>query len=173
VLDPEIAVPDSRRHWLETTIDAVRDVMAKRLQQGSLAAEDQRELEMALEELDVMWEELQGQATLLARESARYAEFFEHAPEAYLITDAGGSVREANQAARELLGADPCGRQLAGFVPEAERAHFLAMFLGAVDGSRARAWEGVLGTTRVQFSVRAIPLRKSAVSGLCWLLRLL
>src|SRR5438067_4309088 len=89
--------------WLLTTVSAVRDLMIKRLEAESLDADAKREMEMALEELDVMWEELHGQAALLVRENERYAEFFEYAPDAYLITDAGGSIREARQAALELF----------------------------------------------------------------------
>jgi len=89
--------------WLLTTVSAVRELMIRRLQADSLDDESKREMQMALEELDVMWEELQGQAALLVRENERYAEFFQYAPDAYVITDAGGSVREANQAALELF----------------------------------------------------------------------
>ena len=89
--------------WLTTTVGAVRELMIKRLEADSLDTEARREMEMALEELDVMWEELQGQAALLVRENERYAEFFRYAPDAYLITDAGGNIREANEAALELL----------------------------------------------------------------------
>src|SRR3954463_12279128 len=67
--------------WLATTVTAVRELMIKRLEAQSLSPEAKRETEMALEELDVMWEELQGQAALLLRENARYAEFFERSEE--------------------------------------------------------------------------------------------
>src|SRR5262245_26976966 len=90
--------------WLRTTVNAVRELMIGRLERASLDPDAKREVEMALEELDVMWEELQGQAELLTRENQRYAEFFEHAPDAYVVTDAGGNIREANRAAGELLG---------------------------------------------------------------------
>src|SRR5918912_2312077 len=89
--------------WLLTTVTAVRELMIARLESESLDADSHRDVEMALEELDVMWEELQGQALLLSRENERYAEFFEYAPDAYLITDQGGTVREANKAAGELF----------------------------------------------------------------------
>lgn len=159
--------------WLSTTIEAVRDVMAKRLEKGSLDPAARRDVEMALEELDVMWEELQGQAALLARETERYAEFFEYAPDAYLITDAGGNVREANRAAREMLGEDPTGRPIASLVPEEDRVSFLSRFVGAISQPDARlSWEGRVAPDRpAQFSVRAMPLRKSGVAGLCWLIR--
>ncbi|HYY62320.1 MAG TPA: hypothetical protein VE756_13140, partial [Burkholderiales bacterium] len=73
--------------WLLTTVSAVRELMIKRLEAESLDDDSRREMETALEELDVMWEELQGQAALLVRENERYAEFFQYAPDAYLITD--------------------------------------------------------------------------------------
>src|SRR5829696_7036990 len=91
--------------WLETTVTTVRELMIKRLEAEPLDSDAKREMEMALEELDVMWEELQGQAALLTRENERYAEFFDYAPDAYVITDAGGSIREVNQTATELFGA--------------------------------------------------------------------
>lgn len=167
--------------WLKTTVVAVREMMLKRLEAESLDGEGRREMEMALEELDVMWEELQGQAVLLTRENERYAEFFEFAPNAYLISDTGGNVREANRAACELLGArreELVGRPLGLRVPEGERAAFLGRWVGvALDGGTSGAtWRGTLlaaGGSRVevQFSVRGIPLKKSGVGGLCWLIR--
>jgi PAS domain S-box-containing protein len=166
--------------WLSTTVSAVRELMIKRLEAQSLSAEAKREMEMAIEELDVMWEELQGQAVLLLRENARYAEFFEYAPDAYLITDAGGNVREANQAAIELFAAargDVIGRPLSDYVAEDDRVVFLTrtvtLMLG---GAKPLPWKAHIrpaaGAAReIEFSVRAIPLKKSGVGGLCWLLR--
>lgn len=134
------AKPDSP--WVLSTVSAVREVMIQRLERRSLDPDTHRELQMALEELDVMWEELQGQAEILLREHQRYAEFFEFAPDAYLITDAGGSIREANRAAKELLHAE----NLAG--------QPLLQFVGAGD-----------------VAVRAIALQKSGAAGRCWLIR--
>jgi PAS domain S-box-containing protein len=154
--------------WLGTTIDAVREVMERRLEAGSLDSEAQKEVEMALEELDVMWEELRGQAALLERETERYAEFFEYAPDAYLITDAGGNVREANRAASEMFGANLLRRSVASLVPEDDRAAVLSLLVGVLgEPGRKSTWQG----SRAQYSVRAIPLRKSGVAGLCWLIR--
>jgi PAS domain S-box-containing protein len=167
--------------WLETTVGAVRDLMVRRLEAGPLDGEGRREMEMALEELDVMWEELQGQAQTLVRESERYAEFFEYAPDAYLITDAGGSVREANQAALELLVAareDVVGRPLSEHIAADERIAFLTHTVGLMLGAPTRptTWNSRVQTAQgaafdVAFSVRAIALKKSGVGGLCWLVR--
>lgn len=167
--------------WLRTTVTAVRELMLKRLEGESLDSAARREMEVALEELDVMWEELQGQAELLTRENERYAEFFDFAPDAYLVTDAGGNIREANQAATELFGAARealLGRPLGGCIPEAERGTFLARWVGLLvgNGTRPDAWQGRIqapdGTlAEVTFTVRAIPLKKSGVGGICWLIR--
>lgn len=163
-----------------TTVGAVREVMLKRLETEAANSDAKRDLEMALEELDVMWEELQGQTTLLLRENERYAEFFEFAPDAYLITDAGGKIREANQAALELLRApreQVVGFALSEYIAEMDRVPFLTRTVGLLLGAaKPAAWQ-----TRLQprdgeafvadLSVRAIPLRKSGVGGLCWLMR--
>jgi PAS domain-containing protein len=53
-----------------------------------------------------------AQLEWLARESRRYFSYFENAPEAYLITDPRGRIREANQAAASLL--NLCADELAG-----------------------------------------------------------
>ena len=160
--------------WLLSTVNAVRELMIQRLEKHSLDPDAQREVQMALEELDVMWEELQGQAEILLREHQRYAEFFEFAPDAYLITDAGGNIREANQAAKELLAQDSlAGRPLAQFVAEGDRVAFLSLLVG----TQARTAPGVTlqpvrgKALRCELAVRPIPLAKSGVSGLCWLIR--
>ena len=155
--------------WLLTTVSAVRDLMIKRLEAESLDGDAKREMEMALEELDVMWEELQGHAALLVREKERYAEFFEYAPDAYLITDAGGSIREANQAAREFLNAPRdavVGHSLSQYVAPEDRVNFLARAVW-----RTRLQPREREALAAEFSVRAIALKKSGAAGLCWLMR--
>jgi len=167
--------------WLLTTVTAVRELMIKRLEGALLDVEAKREMEMALEELDVMWEELQGQATLLMRENQRYAEFFQYAPDAYLITDVGGSIREANEAALELLKAareDVVARALSHYIAPDDRAAFLTATVGLMLGAatkptsmRARLRLRSSEVLEAEFSVRAIPLKKSGIGGLCWLVR--
>ena len=120
--------PGHSPEWLLTTVSAVRELMIRRLEADSLDVESKREIEMALEELDVMWEELQGQAALLLRENERYAEFFQYAPDAYLITDAGGGIREVNQAALELLQSPRdtvIGHALSEYIGDDDRIAFL------------------------------------------------
>ena len=166
--------------WLLTTVTAVRDLMIKRLEVDALNPDTKRDMEMALEELDVMWEELQGQAALLVRENERYAEFFDFAPDAYLITDAGGSIREVNQAALELFKSarsDLVGRSLSEFIAEEDRVAFLSRSVGLMVGAvKPHSWKSrlLVGSgegLEAEFSVRSIPLKKSGVGGLCWLIR--
>ena len=167
--------------WLLTTVTAVRELMIKRLEADSLGVDAKREMEMALDALDMVWEELQGQAALLVRENERYSEFFQYAPDGYFITDAGGSVREVNEAALELLKAprdDVVGKPLSEYIAAEERVSFLTRTVGLMLGAsatpvtwrcRVQAAEGE--ALDVEFSVRAIPLKKSGVGGLCWLIR--
>lgn len=101
----------------------------------SLDADARREMQMALEQLDLM-----------CQENQRYAEFFQYAPDAYVITDAGGKMLEANQAASEFFAAargDLIGQPLSAYIAARE----------------------------MKVTMRAIALKKSGLRGLCWLLR--
>jgi PAS domain-containing protein len=155
--------------------------MQQRLDKAPTDPAMERDIQMALEELEVMWEELQGQAELLQRESDRYQEFFDFAPDAYLITDAGCNVREANRAAADLLAVPKgalLGQPLSGFVVQEDRTLFLSQFVSLVMNPALKSLAFECGLQprggkplRVTVSVRAIPLRKSGVGGLCWLIR--
>ena len=166
--------------WLHTTVGAVRELMEKRLAANPDDEDLQRDVQMALEELDVMWEELEGQAERLLRESERYAEFFDYAPDAYLVTDAGGNIRESNRAATELFAAsreELSGKPLASLMAEQDRVNFLSHFVGSVLGEplHPATWQASIQArgkrVAAVISVRAIPLRRSGVAGLCWLIR--
>src|SRR5262245_36643353 len=69
------------------------------------------ELNVAFEELHAAQDELLHQQSELAStrerveaERRRYQELFDFAPDAYLVTTANGTIREANRAAAVLLG---------------------------------------------------------------------
>jgi PAS domain S-box-containing protein len=61
------------------------------------------ELQVAEEELQVQTEELSISRSLLETERARYQSLFESAPIPYLLTDAHGTIQDANRAASRLL----------------------------------------------------------------------
>jgi PAS domain S-box-containing protein len=73
----------------------------------------------------------------------RYAEIFDHAPIARLITDALGTVREANRAAVHLLEVSPSvlvGKPLATFVPEEDRREFRKQLVRAAGATTPTTW---------------------------------
>ncbi|MGH7617106.1 MAG: histidine kinase dimerization/phospho-acceptor domain-containing protein, partial [Gemmatimonadaceae bacterium] len=61
------------------------------------------ELSVAEEELRSQNEELERAHALLVADRARYRALFEQAPVSYLVTDAHGTIRDANVAAGKLL----------------------------------------------------------------------
>ena len=94
-------------------------------------------LESTMEELRVAVEELRqtNQALLDSRaeveaEQRRYRDLFDLAPDAYLVTDLRGVIREANQAASTLFNIDTfgadflIGKPLFVFLPEEGRTAF-------------------------------------------------
>jgi PAS domain S-box-containing protein len=174
-------MPDPRSGWFLTTINAVRELMVQRLEKHSLDPEAEREMQLALEEIEVMWEELQGQADRLSREHRRYQEFFEFAPDAYAITDTGSNVREVNRSLTDLLRvvrADMLSKPLSRYIAEPERAAFFSHMIGATHnpGPKPLSWRSRLQPTEgpvieATISVRVVPLRRSGVAGLCWLFR--
>jgi PAS domain S-box-containing protein len=109
---------------------------------------------------------------LLVHENRRYAELFEYSPDAYLVTDAGGSIREANRAALELLRSPRehlIGRALSECVAPADRAQLASCTPPASRRARLVGAQGA--EVDCEVSVRSIPLRKGGAGGLCWLLR--
>ncbi len=104
-----------------------------------LLAQTIQELETNMEELEVAEEELreQNEELLLSRqaleaERQRYQELFEFAPDAYLVTDSSGMIKEANRAATEILRAPQeylLEKPLALFFTSPEDRHEFRCFL--------------------------------------------
>jgi PAS domain S-box-containing protein len=111
-----------------------------------LLQEQLQELHTALEELQVSEEELRQQnetlrdaRTRLEEERARYRALFDLAPDAYLVTDAKGVIREANRAAAALLGSDPellLVEPLAARVAEGDSRTFSSVLSALREGGR-------------------------------------
>jgi PAS domain S-box-containing protein len=95
-----------------------------------------QEVEIAEQELAQQNEELIAAREALEIERFRYRELFELAPVGYVITDLGGIVEEANQAAGALLRINPTGlrgKPLAVFVAPPERPEFRGL-LSSLEG---------------------------------------
>lgn len=113
----------------------------------------------------------------LERERQHYADLFEFAPHAYLVTDAQGKIVGANRESVELLMAPLVGKAIDAFIPMEQSRVFRGVLdgLAAAGGAAKKTWIGALqcgGTRRVsvEFTVRAIR-SSSALTYLCWLLR--
>jgi PAS domain S-box-containing protein len=164
---------------LFSSVKAVRELLQRKLQDGGAQATG--ELEAGLEEIEALWHELRTRSDELASERQRYTEFFDYAPDAYLVTDDHGTVREANRAAAELLGVAArsiVGKPLLSFIAERSRTHFRAELQRAAAQSDAEvsAWRGTLSLrsgqqVSVDFRVRAMPVPDGGLPPLCWLVR--
>ncbi len=122
---------DNAKHQLEdlqTDIeqdDPDRIVIWPEMAQGLMTTLD--ELHVVEEELRQRNQELDQARRALAAEKRRYEGLFCFAPDGYLVTDLGGIIKEANQAAGDLIGVRPdflTGRPLAAYVCQADKKAF-------------------------------------------------
>lgn len=169
----------ARESDLGSAIREFRDVVERKLRKHGVGADDLDALRRALEELNAGWDELSAQSEYLARERAYYVELFRLAPEAYVVTDSSGAIREVNDSAQRLLRlATPflAGKPLQLFVAPEHRAEFRAQLsaLLAREPETARSWSGALrrneGPLAVKFTASAVQ-GAEGVARVCWVLR--
>ncbi len=156
------------------------------LQQKELLPVAVEELRTALEELQVAEEELRQQNEELVAtrhqvevERQRYQDLFEFAPDAYLVTDGGGIIREANVAATTILNLSYkylLGKPLSSFVPEAERRQFRDQLLQMHQFNLVQDWELHLQPRQrapfeAALTVAVVHNQKREIVALRWLLR--
>ncbi|MBD2041942.1 PAS domain S-box protein [Microcoleus sp. FACHB-672] len=119
------------------------EVITEVLEQVNVSLE---ELKVAREQLTVQNEQLSITREQLERERQRYKELFEFAPDAYLVTDDNGTIREANYTAAVLLCVSQrflVGKPLSIFVAETQRRDFRLRInqLKVGELERLREWE--------------------------------
>ncbi|HKB04417.1 MAG TPA: ATP-binding protein [Gemmataceae bacterium] len=141
--EDQVAAALARSAVLRQKADPASDAVAR-----ALLTEGLEELSFAFEELQIAQDELRVQNEALAAADAaadlereRYQDLFDLAPSAYLVTDADGAIRQANQAAGDLLNVAPkylVGKPLSVFVASADRNAFLAQLSGLWAGQAAR-----------------------------------
>jgi PAS domain S-box-containing protein len=105
------------------------------------------ELRTAQEELRAQNERLAAAHDVIAAERQRYHELFNLGPDGYLVTDAHGSIREANVAATELLGRPRrylVGKPIRVFVHPDAQAAFDRVLNQVRDTGRANGTELLL-----------------------------
>jgi PAS domain S-box-containing protein len=159
----------------------------------SIPTQEQEHLEEALEQLSMALEEmliaettvrqqnedLSATQTLLDEERRRYRDLFDFAPEAYIVTDLGGTIEELNRAATTLLGwrqMGLVGKPLTSYVDPAERGEFRQRLAELATVPRIADWPVRLRTASggsVQASVTVDAVRESerSVASLRWLIR--
>jgi PAS domain S-box-containing protein len=100
------------------------EIVSSAVKELSVATE---ELQVTLEELERQNEELTIALEVVRLERQRYQELFEFSPEAHLVTDLDGVIREANLAAGQLLGVAAkflVGKPLFLYVHSSDRHRF-------------------------------------------------
>jgi PAS domain S-box-containing protein len=138
------------------------------------------ELRVTEEELRVQNEQLAHTQLLIEAERVRYEELFQLAPDAYLVTDAHGTVLEANHAAAALLNLPASrlrGKPLSVFIPSSVRHEFRTRVEQAAALGRLDEWESWLqprgggDLVPVSCTVAAVHDTSAGGTGLRWLVR--
>jgi len=137
------------------------------------------ELYVAEEELRLQHEELLGVRAELEDQRRRYEELFQLAPDAYLVTNPLGIVREANRAAAELLGIESrflVGKPFATFVDAEDRADLRALVnefgtAAQVDDWSLRLVRRTGAPITVSLSASAARDGRGELAGIRWIIR--
>jgi PAS domain S-box-containing protein len=138
-------------------------------EQGDLLLEVVTELQVSLEELRVAEEELRqqteelvGMRQIVETERQRYRDLFEFAPDGYLVTDAKGTVKEANRAVAKLLGVSQralIGKPLIIYLPQENHMSFYNLLQRIHQGESVRDWE----TSLLPRNRKLLPVSVNAV----------
>jgi PAS domain S-box-containing protein len=156
-----------------------REAEAAVMQLTTELQQSNEELRVAEEALRQQNEELAAARHVVEAERQRYQELFDLAPDGYLVTDAIGTIQEANRAAATLLHVPQnflVGKPLSLYIADAERTSFrlqLSRLLAAQEGEE---WEVRMqpreGTPfAAALTVAAVCDPNGKVVSLRWLLR--
>lgn len=139
------------------------------------------ELQVAQEELRQQNEELIAARQEVEAERQRYQDLFDFAPDGYLVTDAAGTIREANHAAALLLHISKkhlVGKPLQLYIAEKEHKAFYFQLSRLHDGDleNARDWQIDIQPREgkpfpASLEVTAVCNSAGKIEGLRWLLR--
>ena len=122
-----------------------------------------------MDEVRAAWLELKARVEALAGERQHYLELFESAPEAYLITDAAGTIEDANGAAVDIFQRrrrDLKGKPLAALIALDQR-HAFRTRLRALGGPETAAdWPSIVEAPGLRLAVKFSARLMAA--GICW-----
>lgn len=145
-----------------------------------------KEIGVALEELQVAVEELHQQNDALsealenvAEEQKHYLDLFNFAPEAYLVTNLEGTIREANRRSAQLLEIEKeflVDKPLSLYVVEEDRSSFRSELTRRLQEDSFQEWEMCLKSREGQILhvacvVSAIRDRQGLPTGFRWAIR--
>lgn len=124
-------------------------------------------------------EEREASRQEIDRELLKYREMFDLAPDAYLVTDVYGTIREANIASGRLLGVEArflAGKPLPSFFDDAARKEYRHQLDHLCDFDRLDDWQIVLhprNKERVSVSVSIVRAsqKETDVGAYRWILR--
>lgn len=148
-------------------------------QEGEDLLQIVQELRVAQEELREQNQELAAAREALETEQSRYRDLFEFAPDAYLATTAGGTIRNTNAAASALLGVESnflIGKPLGIFVSRAAHRDFQYRVSRMITARGTQNWETSLrprSGPQFEAEVTVSPEwdPRGKVIGLRWLIR--
>lgn len=186
MMDPGRPTSSDLRDFSRRVRDATKRQESQPASSSQSPSDDHDELVSALEELRVADEELRVQNDELVasrqaidRERIRYRELFDFAPDAYLVTDYHGTIRDANIAAGRLLGVEPrflSGKPIQTFFEEGSRAQYRKQLDQLCHSDRIDDWE-IWITPRhgkrvpVAISLSRAPAQEPSKVGYRWILR--
>ena len=124
-------------------------------------------------------EEVLASRQTIDRERIRYRELFDHAPDAYVVTDVNGTIRDANRAAGRLLGVESRflpGKSIQSFFEEAGRSQYRQQLDLLCHSDRIDDWEVWLTSpsrprTPVAISLSRATSRAESGTAYRWMLR--
>jgi PAS domain S-box-containing protein len=138
------------------------------------------ELTVALEQLEVANEELATARQAAERHALRYQALFRSTPDAYLVSDERGVIREANRAAEAKLGREARhleGKPLVVFLAKEHWEAFERQLLAIQQGNRLRSadWEARFAPRNAEPFWAAVTADATPADGVVreirWLLR--
>lgn len=135
-----------------------------------------RHMAADLEELKAMWLDLRARVDQLASEREQFLEFFERSTEAYLVTDAYGTIADVNGAAVDILQRRKRhlrGKPFTAMVALERRTEFRRRLraLREREATAERSWRTIVVAPELRMDVKVnarLIERAGSVGGICW-----
>ena len=126
-----------------------------------------------LEDLKAMWLQLRAHVDQLAGERQQFLDFFEQSPQAYVVTDARGTIEDANGAAVDILQRRKRylrGKPFPALIALERRAEFRRLLQALMTPGAERSWKTIFEAPelRTEVTLTARLIGDDASGGICW-----